>query len=138
MIGPYADNKGISGAWSIYNEKNENTITIKHAISEYLNDTEILYARGCQILEENEINNILSMEGKSLITHEDKNISDYINEAIEIANKADVIILAIGEHYKQSGEGSSRSNIEIPKIQENLLNVLSTLNKPIVAIVFSR
>ncbi len=137
LIGPYADNKGISGSWSFYNEKNEDTTTIKKGILEYLNLNNILYSRGCPVLEEEDINNILAMEGKSPIHHEKKSITEEINEAVTIANEADVIILAIGEHYKQSGEGASRSNIEIPQIQQKLLNELYKLGKPIIAIVFS-
>ena len=60
-----------------------------------------------------------------------------IQGVIEVANKADIIILAIGEHYLQTGEGCSRSNIEISKIQQNLLDELYKLNKPIVAVLFN-
>jgi len=137
LIGPYADNKGISGAWSIYNEKNEDTITIKQGILEHLNKQNIPYSRGCPVLEEDDIDTILAMEGKDPIPHNEKSISEEIKEAVSIAKEADIIILAIGEHYKQSGEGASRSSIEIPRIQQDLLNALYLLEKPIIAIVFS-
>lgn len=137
LIGPYADNKGISGAWSIYNQKNEDTTTIKQGILTLLNTNEILYSRGCPVLEKEEIDNILAMEGQPPIPNEEKTTLEEIEQAVAIANKADIIILAIGEHYKQSGEGASRSNIEIPKIQQDLLNELSKLEKPIIAIIFS-
>lgn len=137
LIGPYADNKGISGAWSIYNQKNEDTTTIKQALLNYLDTKEILYSRGCPVLEKTEIDNILAMEGQPPIPDEQKTILEETKQAIKVAKDADVIILAIGEHYKQSGEGASRSNIEIPKIQQDLLYELSKLNKPIIAIVFS-
>lgn len=137
LIGPYADNKGISGAWSIYNEKNEDTITIKQGILEFLNVTDIPYSRGCPVLQEAEIDRILEMDGKPPIPPEKKSIFQEIKEAVEVAKDADIIILAIGEHYKQSGEGASRSNIEIPKIQQDLLDAIYTLNKPIISIIFS-
>lgn len=60
-----------------------------------------------------------------------------LEEAIEVAKKADIIVLAIGEHYRQSGEACSRANIEISQIQQNLLAELAKLNKKIVAILFN-
>ena len=61
----------------------------------------------------------------------------YLKEAKEAAKQADVIVLAIGEHYRQSGEACSRANIDISNIQKRLVNELAKLNKKIVAIMFN-
>lgn len=136
LIGPYADNQGISGAWSIYNEKNQNTVTIKQAFLE--RNLDFLYAKGSSVLPEEEINFILSMEGNSPISPSPSStLQEMQQEAIEVANQSDVIVLALGEHYKQSGEGASRSMIDLPSIQLDLLRLLSSLGKPIVVLLFS-
>ena len=136
LIGPYADNQGISGAWSIYNEKNQNTITIKQDFIE--RNIPFVYAKGSPVLPEEEINFILSMEGNPPIPsdHADT-IEELHQEALTIAKQCDVIVLALGEHYKQSGEGASRSSVELPSIQLDLLRLLAKLGKPIVVILFS-
>ena len=64
-------------------------------------------------------------------------MENYIEEAIQAAKQANIIVLAIGEHYRQSGEACSRANIEISNIQKRLLNELSKLNKKIVTILFN-
>ncbi len=138
LIGPYADNIGILGSWSIFSE-GVKIPTLKETFENKVGKDNILYSKGSEILKEKDINRILLADGKKPIhlENEEENEKKYIKEAIETAKNSDIIVLAIGEHYKQSGEACSRANIEIPEIQQNLLNELSKLNKKIVAIVFS-
>ena len=113
--------------------------TLKEAFEQKIQKQNILYAKGSEILEEEEINKILTADGGEAIhiENEEKKAKEYIKKAIEISKKSDIIVLAIGEHYRQSGEACSRANIEISKIQQNLLNELSKLNKKIIAIIFN-
>lgn len=136
LIGPYADNIGILGSWSVFSDKSKIT-TLKEAFEQ--KNKNILYAKGSEILKEEEINEILLADGEKEIhiENEKEQEENYIKEAIEVAKKSDIIVLAIGEHYRQSGEACSRANIEISQIQQNLLNRLSKLNKKIVAIIFN-
>ena len=60
-----------------------------------------------------------------------------IASAIQTAKKADVIVLALGEHYRQTGEACSRSNISLPENQIQLINKLYALSKPMVLILFN-
>jgi beta-glucosidase len=76
--------------------------------------TKLLYAKGCEI------------EGS------DKSGFD---EAVRIAKQSDVVILSIGERRDMSGEARSRSNIDIPGVQEDLLKVLLATGKPVVVLI---
>jgi len=138
LIGPYADNIGILGSWSMFSDKSK-IKTLKEAFEQRVQKQNVLYAKGSEILEEEEINKILLADGCELIhiENEKERANKYIEEAIEVANKSDLIVLAIGEHYKQSGEACSRADIEISKIQQDLLNELSKLNKKIIVILFN-
>ena len=60
-----------------------------------------------------------------------------LQEAVDIANQADVIVAAVGESAEMSGESSSRSNIEIPGTQKALINALLKTGKPVVLVVFT-
>jgi beta-glucosidase len=77
-------------------------------------NTTLLYAKGCEIEGENK-------EG--------------FVEAVDVAKQADVVILSIGERRDMSGEAKSRSNIDIPGVQEELLNVLLATGKPVVVLI---
>ena len=138
LIGPYADNIAILGSWSIYSDK-ARIPTLKETFEKMVGAENVLYAKGSHILEEKDLNHMLLEDGEPPIHTEDEKEMEkqMLKEAIEIAKKADVIVLAIGEHYRQSGEACSRANIEISQIQQNLLEKLSQLNKKMVTILFN-
>lgn len=137
LIGPYANNTAITGSWSIFSDRAKNT-TILEALKNN-NFDNILYAKGAEILRSSEINKILSAENqeKIYIENEEDIEKRLLEEAEDISKKSDIIILALGEHYKQSGEACSRANITLPENQENLIERLACLNKPIVLILFN-
>lgn len=78
------------------------------------NTATLLYAKGCDI------------EGDD---------RSGFAEAIEVAKKSDVVILSIGERRDMSGEAKSRSNINIPGVQEDLLKELLATGKPVVVLI---
>lgn len=138
LIGPYADNIAILGSWSMFSDKSK-IPTLKETFENKIGAENVFYAKGSEILEEKEINQILSADGGKTvhIKNEKEREKELLKEAVEAAKKADIIVLAIGEHYRQSGEACSRANIEISQIQQNLLNELAKLNKKIVTILFN-
>ncbi|HZI68543.1 MAG TPA: glycoside hydrolase family 3 C-terminal domain-containing protein, partial [Hanamia sp.] len=60
-----------------------------------------------------------------------------INEAVETANKADVVVAVLGEAADMTGESSSMSNIGLQKSQENLLKALVKTGKPVVLVLMN-
>ena len=140
LIGPYADNYEITGSWSVFAER-ENIVTLKEALEERIGKKNVLYTKGSDVLEIEEINSILKAEEEELLKvnnkDEIKTKEEYLEEALNIGKEADIIVLAVGEHYKQSGEGNSRVSIRIPKLQLELINALKKINKPIVMILFN-
>jgi len=78
------------------------------------NTTKLLYAKGCGIEDTNK-------EG--------------FQEAIDVANQADMVILSVGERWDMSGEAKSRSNIHLPGVQEELIKELQKTGKPIVILI---
>lgn len=67
------------------------------------------------------------------------NVSDRSGfaKAIEVAKKADVVVMVLGEIGFQSGEGRSRANIDFPGVQQELLEEIHKINKNIVLVVNS-
>jgi beta-glucosidase len=75
---------------------------------------QLLYAQGCDI------------EGTS---------QEDFAEAVAVAKQAEVVILSIGEKRDMSGEAKSRSNINIPGVQEELVKALLATGKPVVVLI---
>jgi beta-glucosidase len=57
--------------------------------------------------------------------------------AIAAAKKADVVVLALGESGRSSGEASARSTLDLPGNQQKFLEAVVATGKPVVLVVFS-
>ena len=58
-------------------------------------------------------------------------------ESIEAARKADVVVMVLGEHGFQSGEARSRASLDLPGVQQELLEAIYKVNKNIVLVINS-
>ncbi|GAF04199.1 beta-glucosidase BglX [Saccharicrinis fermentans] len=56
-------------------------------------------------------------------------------EAIRLAKKSEVVLMVLGEHGFHSGEGRSRANIDLPGVQQDLLEAVYEVNKNIVLVL---
>ncbi|GAA3604562.1 beta-glucosidase BglX [Flavivirga amylovorans] len=60
-----------------------------------------------------------------------------IAEAVEVAKKSEVVLLAIGENAYQTGEGRSQTNIGFLGLQNDLLEAIYKVNKNIVVVLMN-
>lgn len=58
-------------------------------------------------------------------------------EAVAAAQKADVVIIAVGESADMTGEARSRADIHIPGVQEELIKAVKATGKPVVVLVMA-
>jgi beta-glucosidase len=59
------------------------------------------------------------------------------DQAVAAANAADQVVLALGESREMSGEATSRSNIDLPGDQQQLINRIKATGKPFVVVLFN-
>jgi beta-glucosidase len=57
--------------------------------------------------------------------------------AVAAANAADQVVLALGESRGQSGEAASRTDIDLPGLQQQLIDAIAATGKPIVVVLFN-
>lgn len=57
--------------------------------------------------------------------------------AVRAAQSADVVILAVGESADMSGEAASRSSLDLPGVQQELVQAIAATGKPIVPVVMA-
>jgi len=126
VIGPLADDKDSPlGNWRAQGG-NENAVSILEGIKqEVKGDTRVLHAQGC-VLDKN------NARGFSEKVNINTNDTSGFAEAYQTAQKADVIIAAVGETAYMSGEGRSRQNIDLPGVQKQLLKKLRKTGKPVI------
>lgn len=137
LIGPLADAKeNMAGTWSVASNM-EKSISLVAGIKEVVgNSTKVLYAKGSNLDYDAAFEEKATMFGKTL--HRDNRTKEeLLADALKIASQSDVIIAALGESAEMSGESSSRTNLEIPQAQKDLLKELLKTGKPVVLVLFT-
>lgn len=115
VIGPLANNKAdLIGNWSGAGDGNS-CVSLLEGIKAVCKG-EVTYEEGCEV--------------------ESTRKTGYIR-AIDLAKKADVIVVAIGEKAMMSGEAACRTEIGIPGVQEELAIGLAALGKPVVVVLMN-
>ena len=77
-----------------------------------------------------------TMFGRSL-NRDNRTDQQLLDEALNVARRSDIIIAALGESSEMSGESSSRTDLNIPDVQQNLLKELLKTGKPVVLVLFT-
>ena len=137
VIGPLADNpENMPGTWSVA-AKHAQAVSMLKGLKETLGDkVNFVTAKGANFDYDAQFESRISMFGKNSY-RDNRPKEEILKEAVEVARKADVIVAALGETAEMSGESSSRSNIEVPQSQKDLLVELKKLGKPIVLVLFT-
>lgn len=120
VIGPLADSKqDMIGSWAAAGERWNKPVTLMEGLRTKLGKTaQIYYAKGASY---------------DIGSNDESGFA----EAIEVAQKADVIILAMGEKWDMTGEAASRVSLDLPGSQKKLIQRLKTLGKPMVLVMMN-
>ncbi|WP_194974012.1 beta-glucosidase BglX [Aquiflexum lacus] len=137
LIGPLADNReNMTGTWSVA-AKFEKSVSIHDGLKNAVGDkAKIVYAKGANVVVDSLFESKFSIYGKP--TYRDNRPADVmIQEALDAAKNADVIVAVMGEAAEMSGESSSLTNIDLPENQRDLLKALLKTGKPVVMVLLA-
>ncbi|MBR3373602.1 MAG: glycoside hydrolase family 3 C-terminal domain-containing protein, partial [Bacteroidaceae bacterium] len=134
LIGPMADNgANMVGTWAPM-AKRSRVATLKETMKQRLKGKALVdYAQGCNFTSDP----VLQADGGAWIAAPWKNADTLMAEAISVAEKADVIVCAMGEESEMSGESHCRASLEMFDAQQHLIEQLLKLGKPIVLLNFA-
>jgi len=137
LIGPLGDAKeNMPGTWSVAADFSK-AISLRQALTEKLaGSAKVIYAKGSFLDEDTAFEKRAGMFGKAF-NRDGKTKEQLLEEAVHFAVVSDVIVVALGESAEMTGESSSRSNIEIPQAQKDLLAALLTTGRPVILVLFT-
>lgn len=117
LIGPLADDGNLMlGSWGGLGDGRD-VITLRSALVKKLGEGRVHFAKGSEISTATDAQ---------------------IKAAADAARNSDVAILALGENGPEmTGEAASRTHLDLPGRQEQLLEAVAATGKPVVLIVFS-
>ncbi len=140
LVGPLADSGlDILGSWSAQGVA-EQAVSVKAGIEKAIEGkARLLTARGSNVLDDPKIVEYLNFLNwdKPEVIQDPRPIDVMIEEAVTVANEADVVIAVVGEVRGMSHESSSRVTIEMPGSQRKLLQALKATGKPLVVLLMN-
>ncbi|WP_022683681.1 glycoside hydrolase family 3 N-terminal domain-containing protein [Sphingobium bisphenolivorans] len=115
LIGPFGEDRAnLYGPWAFYAEKGKGVDVAAGLRAAMPDPAQLIVAKGSEILGP---------------------IDGGIAQAVEAAQAADIVILALGESQDMSGEAQSRTVIEIPPPQQALAQAVTAIGKPVIVLL---
>ena len=126
LIGALANDKNSPlGSWRLASEDNS-AISVLEGMKKY-SGNELIYKKGVDVI----VGNTAFIKEVQINTTN----RNGLKEAVNTAKTADVVVMVLGEHGYQSGEGRSRTSLDLPGLQQELLEAVYKVNKNIVLVL---
>lgn len=137
VIGPLADSmEATEGSWMVFGHQPA-AVTVLAGIQAKLQGANITYAPGPDINRDvpHPFGEFNMSERKPIETPEEAEVA--FQTAVATAKDADLVIMVLGEKADMSGEFASRGSLDLPGRQEELLQTVNAMGKPIVLVLLN-
>jgi beta-glucosidase len=135
VIGALADSgKDIMGSWVFQGRKDE-AVTVLQGIKNKLPNAEVNFVHGAQVKRPGP--SPVELEKEVLPDQSPAELQQQITAAVDAARKSDVAIVVLGERQNMSGEAASRCSLDLPDAQQQMLEAVAAVGKPVVVVLLS-
>lgn len=114
LIGPFASDLDVFGPWTIWGDETRRVSLEAGFRAAMGSDNELAVVKGCNV---------------------ETALNDGIEAAVLAAAQSDVVVLALGEGSRFSGEAQSRVEITLPAAQIALAEAVTAVGKPVVILL---
>ncbi|WP_457266124.1 beta-glucosidase BglX [Pseudomonas sp. P5_C3] len=140
LVGPLAKAPiDMMGSWAAAGRPAQ-SVTLFDGMTAALGDkSTLIYARGANITSDPKILgylNFLNFDAPEVVD-DPRPAKVLIDEAVKAAKDADVVVAAVGESRGMSHESSSRTDLNIPENQRELIRALKATGKPLVLVLMN-
>ncbi len=137
VIGPLGDTNDLLGSWSLANA-HAHAVTVVEGVREKLGpNAHVEAAPGVQIFRRYPSFFDMLLGTKPEPKWDAERAKAEFSRAVELARNSDAVVLALGEKQQMSGEAASRSSIDLPGEQEQLLEAVAATGKPVVLVLIN-
>ncbi len=136
FISPQTDRtRDLTGNWCGAGDHRQ-ARTIRMGIEEVAPGGKFLFAKGCNLLDNDALLKKLDAQGSEMVK-DARSPEEMIAEAVEVAKKADVVVTVLGEGFNMTGEAAAMSQIDLQPNQKALLAALKKTGKPLVLVLMN-
>ncbi|WP_375434810.1 beta-glucosidase BglX [uncultured Hymenobacter sp.] len=137
LIGPLANRqRDMIGNWSGAGDWKQ-AVSVEQGLKNVAGSAvKVVYAQGANVTDDEQMIARLNAHGGEL--NIDKRTPEaMIQEAMQVAQGADVVVAVVGESQGMTGEAASRADIGLPGQQLELLKALKKTGKPLVLVLMN-
>ncbi|MGR3894601.1 beta-glucosidase BglX [Pseudomonas sp. 1176_21] len=140
LVGPLADAPiDMMGSWAAAGRPHQ-SVTVREGLRRALGDkARVLYAKGSNVTGDKAVLdylNFLNFDAPEIVD-DPRPAVVLIDEAVKAARQSDVVVAVVGESRGMSHESSSRTTLEIPAVQRELIKALKATGKPLVLVLMN-
>ena len=140
LVGPLAKAPiDMMGSWAAAGRPAQ-SVTLFDGMTRALGaESKLIYARGANITSDKKVLdylNFLNFDAPEVVD-DPRPAQVLIDEAVKAAKEADVVVAAVGESRGMSHESSSRTELDIPASQRELIKALKATGKPLVLVLMN-
>lgn len=140
VVGALAKSRlDILGTWSSIGSPVQ-AVSVYDGIANALGDpSRLLYARGADITDDQSVLSYLNQPGAnpSDVEVDPRPAQQMIEEAVKVAEQAEIVVAVVGESRGMSYEGASRASLGLPGYQSDLIKALKATGKPLVMVLMN-
>ena len=140
LVGPLAKAPiDMMGSWAAAGKPAQSVTLFDGMNAAVADKATLIYARGANITNDKKVLdylNFLNFDAPEVVD-DPRPAHELIDEAVKAARDADVVVAAVGESRGMSHESSSRTDINIPENQRELIRALKATGKPLVLVLMN-
>lgn len=140
LVGPLAKAPiDMMGSWAAAGKPAQSVTLFDGMNAAVADKATLIYARGANITSDKKVLdylNFLNFDAPEVVD-DPRSAQVLIDEAVKAAKDADVVVAAVGESRGMSHESSSRTDINIPANQRELIRALKATGKPLVLVLMN-
>ncbi len=132
VVGPNADETSFSGAHYGYGPVMSEVTSVYAGLKARLDGiAQVNWARGCELVDSTwPMSEILPVE----MNDEERAM---MAEAVDLVAESDVAVVVVGGGTRTCGENKSRTSLNLPGFQEDLLRAVKATGKPMIVVLIN-
>jgi beta-glucosidase len=137
VLGPLADSRrDVTGSWAFANDTNE-SVSVLEGLRKTVPKVDFKYAPGVQIARQipSPFANFFGPKPATPWSREQADAE--IAKAVDLAKDSDAAVMVLGEAQDMSGEAASRSMLDLPGREQELLEAVVATGKPVVLVLLN-
>jgi len=138
VIGPLGDSRqNMLGSWSFAMDINETSTILAGLKTKLGTGTKVEFAPGVQISRSVPSIFDMTLKEKHPPAWTEEHAADEFKKAVALAKDSDIALVVLGENQDMSGEQASRSSLDLPGRQLELLQAVTAAGKPVVLVLIN-